>query len=279
MNSYHKLLTSVMANGVSSSDRTGVGTVSLFGAMWQHDMQLGFPVLTTKRVALRHPFEELMWILRGSTDVKELQARDIRIWDEWATKEECAKFGREEGDLGPVYGHAWRNFGGTLGAGYDQIRQLLAELETSPHSRRLIVSGWHPAEARNVTLPPCHTLFQLKASDDGKLSLLVWCRSIDIFLGLPYDIAIYAFLLELLAQVSGRIASRLIVQIGDCHLYNNHRDAAYELLSREPRPLPVVDVGDLHGEAWLDRLLSASWSNVTVSGYDPHPKIMAPIAV
>jgi len=279
MKSYQKLLTQVIARGVKSTDRTGVGTTSLFGAMWQHDMRQGFPLLTCKRVQLRHPFEELMWILSGSTNVKDLQDRNIHIWDEWATAEQCAKFGREAGDLGPVYGHAWRSFGGTVGTGFDQLGQLLDDLKRTPNSRRLIVSAWHPMEARNVTLPPCHTLFQLKASDNGELAMLVWCRSIDIFLGLPYDIAIYALLLTLLAEVSDRVATTLTMQIGDCHLYNNHHHQALELLSRTPRPLPTVDIVNLRGDNWLEQLLSAKWENVTVRGYDPHPKISAPVAV
>jgi thymidylate synthase len=284
MDSYHKLLVDVMQNGRGHADRTGVGTRSVFGRQWRHDMQTGFPLLTTKRVTARWVFEELRWFLSGSTNNADLIAAGVDIWTEWATAEQCAKFGREEGDLGPVYGHLWRNFDGDYIAktqGFDQIAQLLSDIQKSPNSRRLIVSGWHPAKATQVALPPCHTLYQLKCYEDTReISLSLYARSIDIFLGLPYNIASYAFLLSMIGFATGYTPLELVISFGDLHLYNNHAAQASEQLSRTPYVLPSLEISESARCATpLETLLNIKWEHIKINGYKHHPKIEADVAV
>jgi len=290
MKSYLELLQDVMQNGEGHADRTGVGTRSVFGRQWRHDMREGFPLLTTKRIPLRWVFEELRWFLSGSTDVKPLQEAGVDIWDEWATPEQCAKFGRNAGDLGHVYGGLWRDFLGltrspndahfNADVGNDQIDGLLKEIAANPNSRRLIVTGWHPVEQRKVALPPCHTLWQVKIHEDKGMSLHLYARSIDIFLGLPFNIASYALLLTMLAEVTGHTTRDLIISFGDLHLYNNHVGQATEQLTREPHQLPTVCLGARPTEgSTLSQLLAIKWEHVRLADYKSHPKIAAPVAV
>jgi len=276
---YLELLREVLEEGVVREDRTGVGTRSLFGRQLRVDLGAGFPLLTTKKVHLKSIIHELLWFLRGDTDVKHLQEVGVRIWDEWATPEQTARFGRREGDLGPVYGHQWRNFGATLQAdgtyardGVDQIERLVHTLRTNPMSRRLVVTGWNPAEADQVALPPCHTLFQFYVAD-GKLSCQLYQRSADIFLGVPFNIASYALLTMMLAQVTGLRSGDFVHTFGDVHLYSNHLEQAKTQLAREPRPLPRMV---LEPRAELSEY---RFEDFRLEGYDPHPRIKAPVAV
>ena len=290
MKSYKRLLRHVLDNGEGHDDRTKVGTRSTFGEQWRHTMSDGFPLLTTKQVTLRWVFEELKWFLSGSTNVVDLQAKGVRIWDEWSTAEQCAKFGREQGDLGPVYGALWRSFpigqhkDEAGGGSTDQIQCLLMNLITNPNSRRLIVSGWSPYHATRVTLPPCHTLFQLKTHFDSSLSLQLYARSIDIFLGMPYNIASYGLLLKMIGLVVGRPVRELIFTFGDLHLYENHIDQARLQLAREPKQLPHVWFNTEAIEGFdemtpIEKLLAIEWEHVVMNNYQHHPKIKAPVAV
>ncbi len=286
MKQYLDLLRHVLEHGTEKSDRTGTGTRSVFGYQARYDLRQGFPLLTTKKLATRSIFKELLWFLSGDTNVKTLQAQGVTIWDEWATAEQTARFGREAGDLGPVYGHQWRNFGATRNAdstfkkdGVDQILKLVDGIKKNPDSRRHIVTGWNPAEADEVALPPCHTLFQFYVSDGARagkpeLSCQLYQRSADIFLGVPFNIASYALLTHMIAQVCGLAVGDFVHTMGDAHLYLNHLDQAKEQLTREPRPLPTLklnpDVKDL---------LAFRFEDIEVVGYDPLPSIKAPIAV
>lgn len=280
MDSYIKLLSGVLARGEERPDRTCVGTLSVMGAQFRHDMRTGFPLLTTKRVTPRWIFEEIRWILSGSTDEKVLRQTGVDIWAEWATREKCEKFGREEGDLGPVYGHLWRQFGGTVGEFCDQIERLLQLIQDDPYSRRQLVSGWHPLEADAVELPPCHTLWQTYChATDNRMSLSLYMRSCDVFLGLPYNIAGYAMLLTMLCHVTGRTPGDLVIGFGDLHLYRNHEDQASLQMTREPLPLAKVEIDSpLKGEP-LNDLLAIRWEHVKVHGYVHHSKIAAEVAV
>lgn len=292
MKSYIDLLRDVLENGEPHADRTGVGTRSVFGRQWRHDLQTGFPLLTTKKLPLRWVFEELRWFLSGSNRVEPLQTQGVDIWDEWATLDQCSRFGRQKGDLGPIYGPLWRNFGAsesgycgdqpaTGSIGFDQLAWLLTEIRSNPNSRRLIVSGWHPWQQTRVALPPCHTLWQIKChGDTGEMSLHLYARSIDIFLGLPFNIASYALLLKMLACVTGHVARDLIISFGDLHLYNNHVAQAVEQTKRYPRNCPNVYIipNSQTGQP-IERLLSIEWKNITLADYDPHPAIKADVAV
>jgi len=278
---YHELLQAILDRGSDRPDRTGTGTRSIFGWQLRVDLEAeGFPLLTTKKVHFRSIVHELLWFLRGETHVAGLQEVGVSIWDEWATPEQTARFGRAPGDLGPVYGHQWRNFGATRRPdgtyardGVDQIRRLLDGLRSDPHSRRHIVSGWNPAEADQVALPPCHTLFQLYVQD-GRLSCQLYQRSGDVFLGVPFNIASYALLTSMVAQVVDLRPGEFIHTFGDVHLYANHFDQARLQLSREPRPLPrlVLDPS-------VRDLFDFRFEHIRVEGYDPHPPIKAPVAV
>ena len=280
MQPYETLLRDVLEKGRVRSDRTGTGTRSLFGYQMRFDLRDGFPLVTTKKVHLKSIIHELLWFLRGETHVDSLKAAGVSIWDEWATAEQTAKFGREAGDLGPVYGHQWRNFGATKNAdgsyardGVDQIVNLLDDLERNPHSRRHLVTGWNPREANEVALPPCHTFFQFYVHD-GELSCQLYQRSADVFLGVPFNIASYALLTMMIAQVKGLRAAEFVHTFGDVHLYANHVEQAELQLSREPRPLPTMT---LNPE--VKDLFAFRYEDFTLEGYDPHPAIKAPVAV
>jgi thymidylate synthase len=280
MQPYLDLLKTVLDSGRDRQDRTGVGTRGVFGHQMRFDLRRGFPLLTTKKVHLRSIVYELLWFLRGDTRVDYLREHKVTIWDEWATAEQCAKFGRAEGDLGPVYGHQWRNYGATQRPdgsyaqdGVDQIAALLDQIRKNPSSRRLLVTGWNPREADQVELPPCHTLFQFYVQD-GELSCQLYQRSADIFLGVPFNIASYALLTHMIAQVCGLTPAEFVLTLGDAHLYLNHIEQARLQLSREPRPLPRLR---LNPE--VRDLFAFRYQDVELEGYDPHPGISAEIAV
>jgi thymidylate synthase len=280
MQPYLDLLRTVLDSGRDRQDRTGVGTRGVFGHQMRFDLRRGFPLLTTKKVHLRSIVYELLWFLRGDTRVDYLRENKVSIWDEWATAEQCAKFGRAAGDLGPVYGHQWRNFGATQRPdgsyaqdGVDQIASLLDQIRKNPSSRRLLVTGWNPREADQVELPPCHTLFQFYVQD-GELSCQLYQRSADIFLGVPFNIASYSLLTHMIAQVCGLAPAEFVLTLGDAHLYTNHFEQARLQLSREPRPLPRLR---LNPE--VRDLFAFDYKDVQLEGYDPHPGISAEIAV
>lgn len=281
MKQYHELLKHILDTGVRHEDRTGTGTISTFGYQTRFDLRQGFPIVTTKRVPFRWIAEELFWFLSGSTNEKDLTARGVDIWAEWATQQQTAKFGRESGDLGPVYGYLWRSFGGDYPAmnGVDQIARLIRELETNPNSRRLIVSGWDPRVCDDVALPPCHTLFQFKVESGKTLHCQLYQRSADAFLGVPFNISSYVLLTHLVAHVCGLEAGEFVHTFGDLHIYSNHLEQVEELLSREPLDLPTlefVDAGELKG---LDGLLDFKFENLKLNNYKSHGKIAAPVAV
>ncbi len=298
MKQYHDLLKSILEYGVTHKDRTGVGTISHFGYQTRFDLREGFPIVTTKRVPFRWIAEELFWFLSGDTNEATLRAKGVDIWKEWADKEHTGRFGREAGDLGPVYGYLWRSFGGHYPKrdGVDQIARLLNEIETNPNSRRLIVSGWDPRECDSVDLPPCHTLFQFKIDDDKKalpsgrasdtlsdrpvLHCQLYQRSADAFLGVPFNISSYALLTHMVAHVCDLAVGEFIYTLGDYHIYQNHLDQVNELLAREPLPLPRLEISDeekkLRG---LDGLLNFRYENLRLIGYESHAKIAAPVAV
>src|SRR6478672_774110 len=279
MRQYHDLLRHILDRGARHEDRTGVGTISAFGYQTRFDLSEGFPIVTTKRVPFRWVAEELFWFLSGSTDEKELRARGVDIWEEWATGEQTARFGRVEGDLGPVYGYLWRSFGGDYPQmnGVDQVARLIKEIETNPNSRRLIVSGWDPRECDNVDLPPCHTLFQFKIEEragERVLHCQLYQRSADAFLGVPFNIASYALLTQMVAHVCDLQVGEFIYSLGDYHIYQNHLDQVSELLSRAPLPLPRLEIIDdekrLRG---LAGLLNFRYDNLQLIGYESHAKI------
>jgi len=281
MKQYHDLLKSILAHGQQHEDRTGVGTISHFGYQTRFDLREGFPIVTTKKVPFRWVAEELFWFLSGDTNEAHLRAKGVDIWAEWADEDHTSRFGREPGDLGPVYGYLWRSFGGQYPErdGIDQIARLIEEIQTNPNSRRLIVTGWDPRYADHVDLPPCHTLFQFKVGA-GTLHCQLYQRSADAFLGVPFNISSYALLIHLLAHVCELEVGEFIYTLGDYHIYRNHLDQVQELLAREPRPLPqlkVIDADDsLRG---LDGLLRMRYENLNLIGYQSHGKIAAPVAV
>ncbi len=277
MKQYQNALKQILENGVKHSDRTGVGTISLFGEVQMvFDLQKNFPIVTTKRVPLRWIFEELMWFINGHTHNQWLLDRKVDIWNEWATTEQTARFGRSEGDLGPVYGYLWRSFGGQYPEkdGVDQIAWLLNEIKTKPNSRRLIVSGWDPTTQDTVALPPCHTLFQFKVEEGKYLSCKLYQRSADFFLGVPFNISSYALLTYMIAEVTGLIPKRFIHTFGDAHIYNNHMGAVEELLSREPKELPTLNF-----KRSISDILDFKWDDIELNNYEHHPKIEAPVAI
>jgi len=278
---YHDLLRHVLATGVKHEDRTAVGTISTFGYQTRFDLREGFPIVTSKRVPFRWVAEELFWFLSGSTDERALRARGVDIWEEWATPEQTARFGREEGDLGPVYGYLWRSFGGEYPEmnGIDQIARLISEIEKNPNSRRLIVSGWDPRVCDEVALPPCHTLFQFKIENGRTLHCQLYQRSADAFLGVPFNISSYALMTHLVAHVCGLEVGDFIHTFGDLHIYSNHLEQVNELLSREPMPLPKLEFVRADSLKGLDGLLSFKYENLDLAGYQSHGKIAAPVAV
>lgn len=280
MRNYLELLRRVLEEGKDRQDRTGVGTRGVFGYQMRFDLRDSFPLLTTKKLHTRSIFHELLWFLRGETHVASLQASGVSIWDEWATEEQCARFGRGPGDLGPVYGHQWRNFGATKQSdgtyasdGLDQIKKLLDTIATQPQSRRLLVTGWNPKEADDVALPPCHTLFQFYVQD-GELSCQLYQRSADIFLGVPFNIASYALLTRMIAQVTGLRPGEFIHTLGDAHLYSNHFEQARLQLQRQPKEPPRLL---LNPE--VKDLFKFKYEDFTIEGYEPHPAIKAEVAI
>lgn len=280
MKSYLSLLSLVLEEGVQRDDRTGTGTRSLFGHQLRCDLSKGFPLLTTKKVHLKSIVHELLWFLSGETHVEPLKEKGVRIWNEWATAEQTARFGREAGDLGPIYGHQWRNFGASQDEngqfrndGVDQICQALDLIRNNPHSRRIIVSGWNPQEANLVALPPCHTLFQFYVQN-GKLSCQLYQRSADIFLGVPFNIASYALLTMMMAQVCDLEPGDFVHSFGDVHLYNNHVDQARLQLSRAPRVLPKMKINPE-----ITDLFSFTYADFQLVDYNPHPRIRAKVSV
>jgi thymidylate synthase len=278
--SYLTLLRQVLEHGRERDDRTGTGTKGLFGAQLRFDLRHCFPLLTTKKVHLKSILHELLWFVRGETHVGPLQAVGVSIWDEWATAEQCARFGRGPGDLGPVYGHQWRNFGATQDPdgsyrrdGVDQLARVVADIRARPASRRHIVTGWNPKEADQVALPPCHTLFQFHVQDD-EVSCHLYQRSADLFLGVPFNIASYALLTLMVAQATGHKPGDFVHSFGDVHLYLNHLEQAKEQLSRTPRAAPTMKVNPNRSD-----LFDFRYEDFTLEGYEPHPAIKAKVAV
>ena len=264
MQQYHDLLRLVLDQGSDRDDRTGTGTRSIFGHQMRFDLSAGFPALTTKKLHLRSIIHELLWFLKGDTNIAYLKANGVSIWDEWAD---------ENGDLGPVYGAQWRSWPAPDGTTIDQIAGVVQQIKTNPSSRRHIVTAWNPAEVDNMALPPCHCLFQFYVAD-GKLSCQLYQRSADIFLGVPFNIASYALLTMMVAQVTGLKPGDFVHTLGDAHIYKNHFDQAHLQLSREPRALPVMQINPD-----VTDLFAFSYDDFKLEGYDPHPAIFAPIAV
>jgi thymidylate synthase len=281
MKQYHDLLKSILQNGSEHDDRTGVGTISHFGFQTRFDLREGFPIVTTKKIPFRWIAEELFWFLSGDTNEANLRAKGVDIWAEWADADHTARFNREAGDLGPVYGYLWRSFGGDYPRrnGVDQIARLIAEIERNANSRRLIVTGWDPRQAENVDLPPCHTLFQFKV-DHGRLHCQLYQRSADAFLGVPFNISSYALLMHMIAHVSDLEVGEFVYTLGDYHIYQNHLEQVQELLAREPLPLPQLEIVDegrrLRG---LQGLLEINYADLKLVGYQSHGKIAAAVAV
>lgn len=280
MRQYQELLRYILENGARHQDRTGVGTISVLGYQTRFDLRETFPIVTTKKVPFRWIAEELFWFLSGDTNEKNLRARGVDIWAEWATAEQTAKFGREEGDLGPIYGYLWRNFGGDYPEknGFDQIKNLIEQIETDPSSRRLIVSGWNPAQASQVALPPCHTLFIFTVRDQ-KLTCHLFQRSADAFLGVPFNISSYALLTKMIAHVCNLEAHEFIHTFHDLHIYLNHLEQVEEILKREPLPLPRLEFVNADKLKGFEGLLKFRYENLRLIGYQSHGKIAAPVAV
>ena len=277
---YLDLLQHVLSHGTEKGDRTGTGTLSHFGAQLRFDLADGFPLLTTKKVHFKSIVYELFWFLSGSTHVDYLQENGVRIWNEWSTAEQTARFNRPAGDLGPVYGHQWRNYGATKDEngiynndGIDQITQVIEQIKTNPNSRRLIVSGWNPAEAEQVALPPCHTLFQFFVADN-KLSCQLYQRSADLLLGVPFNIASYALLTHMVAQVCGLEVGEFVWTGGDCHIYQNHREQVELQLTRELYTLPTLTLNPN-----VTNIFAFNYDDISVDGYESHPAIKAKVAV
>ncbi len=277
---YLSLLREVLEKGKERKDRTGVGTRGLFGGQLRFDLRDSFPLLTTKKLHVKSIIHELLWFVRGETQVGPLQQAGVTIWDEWATAEQTARFGRKAGDLGPVYGHQWRNYGATKKAdgtyerdGVDQLARLVHDLKEKPFSRRHLVTGWNPKEADEVALPPCHTLFQFHVQD-GEVSCHLYQRSADLFLGVPFNIASYALLTVMVAQATFNTPGDFVHSFGDVHLYSNHVEQAKEQLSRTPRPLPKLKVNPSR-----TNLFEFQFEDFTFEGYDPLPAIKASVAV
>lgn len=263
MQQYLDLMQMVLERGARKDDRTGTGTLSVFGHQMRFDLQQGFPLITTKKLFTKGIIHELLWMLKGDTNIAYLQEHGVHIWDEWAD---------ENGELGPVYGAQWRSWPSPDGAWIDQIQTVIDQIEETPHSRRLIVSAWNPAEVDRMALPPCHTLFQFNVTD-GRLSCQLYQRSADIFLGLPFNIASYSLLTHMLAQACGLEPGDFVHTLGDAHLYLNHIEQARTQLERQPRPLPHLQL------APRDSIFDYEYEDITIHEYDPHPHIRAPVAV
>ena len=282
MKQYHDLLKSILANGTEHHDRTGVGTISHFGYQTRFDLRVGFPIVTTKKIPFRWIAEELFWFLSGDTNEANLRAKGVDIWAEWADEEHTGRFSREAGDLGPVYGYLWRSFGGNYPErnGVDQIANLITEIERNPNSRRLIVTGWDPRHADQVDLPPCHTLFQFKVEAGRVLHCQLYQRSADAFLGVPFNISSYALLMHMIAHVCGLEVGEFVYTLGDYHVYKNHVEQVYELLGRDPYPLPKLEILDEQRQLrGLGGLLEMRYEHLKLLGYQSHGKIAAAVAV
>ena len=264
MQQYLTLLSDILERGTDKSDRTGTGTRSIFGYQMRFDLSEGFPLVTTKKLHLKSIIYELLWFIRGETNVRWLQERGVTIWDEWADA---------NGDLGPVYGSQWRSWPAPDGRHIDQLQNVIDQIRAKPDSRRHIVSAWNPAEVDNMALPPCHALFQFYVAD-GKLSCQLYQRSADTFLGVPFNIASYALLTHMVAQVTGLGVGDFVHTLGDAHIYSNHFEQARLQLSREPRPLPRLVMNPER-----KRIEDFVYEDFAFEGYDPHPAIKAPIAV
>jgi thymidylate synthase len=264
MRVYHDLLQRILDEGVRKSDRTGTGTLSVFGHQMRFDLSQGFPLVTTKRLHLRSIIHELIWFLAGDTNIRYLNENGVTIWDEWAD---------ERGDLGPVYGRQWRSWAAPDGRSIDQLAGIVEQIRSNPDSRRLVVSAWNPADIPMMALPPCHCLFQFHVAE-GRLSCQLYQRSADVFLGVPFNIASYALLTHMIAQVTGLQPGDFIHTLGDAHLYSNHLEQARLQLSREPRALPTLRLNPA-----VRSLFDFRFEDIAVEGYDPHPAIKAPIAV
>ena len=281
MYQYQHLLRHILDHGTRHEDRTGVGTLSVFGYQTRYDLRENFPIVTTKRVPFRWVAEELFWFLSGDTNEKNLRERGVDIWAEWADAEHTSRFGREPGDLGPIYGYLWRSFGGDYPEmnGFDQIKDLIEQIEKNPNSRRLIVSGWNPETANKVDLPPCHTLFQFKVENERVLHCQLYQRSADAFLGVPFNISSYALLTAMIAHVCDLEVGDFIHTFGDLHIYLNHLEQVEELLKREPLPLPKLEFVNAENLKGLAGLLDFKYENLNLVGYQSHKKIAAPVAV
>lgn len=264
MKPYLDLMRTILENGADKGDRTGTGTRSIFGYQMRFDLRDGFPLLTTKKLHLRSIIHELLWFLQGSTNIAYLKANGVSIWDEWAD---------EHGELGPIYGHQWRSWDCADGRTVDQIAQLIHDIQHNPDSRRLIVSAWNVGEIERMALPPCHVMFQFYVND-GQLSCQLYQRSADVFLGVPFNIASYALLLMMVAQVTGLEPRYFIHTLGDAHLYNNHLEQAQLQLTREPRQLPVMRINPE-----VKSIFDFHYEDFTLEGYDPHPHIKADVSV
>jgi thymidylate synthase len=264
MKQYHDLLNHVLVHGNKKEDRTGTGTTSVFGYQMRFNLAEGFPLLTTKKVHLKSIIHELLWFLQGSTNIAYLKENGVRIWDEWAD---------ENGNLGPVYGYQWRNWPKPDGTHIDQIAQVIAQIKKNPDSRRLIVSAWNVADVDQMKLPPCHAFFQFYVAD-GKLSCQLYQRSADIFLGVPFNIASYALLTMMVAQVCGFKLGDFVHTLGDAHIYSNHMEQVKEQLSRDIRPLPKM-----HINGAIDDIFGFKFEDFTLQNYDPHPAIHGKVAV
>ena len=264
MQNYLDLLRHILDTGTDKTDRTGTGTRSVFGYQLRYDLSKGFPLVTTKKVHLKSIIYELLWFLKGDTNIKYLNDNGVTIWDEWAD---------ENGNLGPVYGAQWRSWKGADGRVVDQIAEVIQQIKTNPDSRRLIISAWNPAEIPAMALAPCHALFQFYVAD-GKLSLQLYQRSADVFLGVPFNIASYALLTMMVAQVCGLEAGEYIHSFGDVHIYNNHFEQVNKQLLREPKFLPTMKIN-----LEVKDIFSFTYEDFTLENYDPHPGIKAPVAV
>ena len=264
MRQYHNLLQHILKEGTQKGDRTGTGTTSVFGYQMRFDLSQGFPVITTKKLHLRSIIHELLWFLQGDTNIKYLKDNGVRIWDDWAD---------ENGDLGPVYGHQWRSWPTPSGGQIDQISEVIEQIKNNPNSRRHIVSAWNVAEVDNMALPPCHTFFQFYVAD-GKLSCQLYQRSADTFLGVPFNIASYALLTMMVAQVCGLEVGDFVHTFGDAHLYSNHIEQTELQLSRELRPLPMMKINPK-----VKDIFSFKYEDFTLAGYEPHPHIKAAVAI
>lgn len=264
MHQYLDLLRHVKSNGTVKKDRTGTGTISVFGYQMRFDLNEGFPLLTTKKIHLKSVIYELLWFLTGDTNVKFLKDNGISIWDEWAD---------DKGNLGPVYGHQWRSWSSHNGESIDQIKILIDQIKVNPDSRRLIVSAWNVADIDQMKLPPCHAFFQFYVAN-GRLSCQLYQRSADIFLGVPFNIASYALLTMMIAQVCGLRVGEFVHTLGDAHIYLNHEEQVTQQLSREPKALPTMTLNKS-----IDNIFDFTFDDFSLEGYDPEPLIKAPVAV